>query len=89
MIETDEIGRKVFEEMLQGTAFSWSCDGNNDTHLVSMTKSGTRVRLRIDQGAIDQAAHEPELLPRLKMEVERALRVSESGTAIGFVIPIS
>jgi hypothetical protein len=47
-----------------------------------------RVPVKVTQDAIEQAAREPEAVPRLRMEVERALRESESGTAIGVVAAV-
>ena len=47
-----------------------------------------RVSVKVTQEAIEQAASEPGALPRLRMEVERAMRESESGTAIGVVTAV-
>jgi hypothetical protein len=81
------MGRQVIEEMIRTlrpkvSAFSWTEDRSTDTYLLSMTGG---VPLRISQCAVDQAAEETSALPRLKREIESALRVSESGEAIGFV----
>lgn len=88
MIENRWIGKLVIEGIIRFlrpkvSAFDWTFDGNTDTYLLRI-RGGPR--LRIDQTAVDQAADEREALPRLKMEVERALLGSESGTATGLVM---
>ena len=76
MVGNRRIGRQAIEEMIRAlrpnvSEFSWDCDVSRDTYLLSMTGG---VQLRIDQSAVDQAADEPDARPRLKMEIERALR---------------
>ena len=65
---------------------SWVVSGETRIHTVSIKKPGDKgIKLRISEDAVEQAADEADKLPRMELQVERELRVSESGTAIGFV----
>jgi hypothetical protein len=46
------------------------------------------VRLEVSQSAIEQVADEPSALQAPRIEIERALQVSESGKAIGRVMEV-
>jgi len=90
MVENRESGRQKIEEMIQDlrpkvSGFDWDPDVSRDIYLLSMTGG---LRLRIDQSAVDQAADESGVLQRLKMEIESALRESESGRGIGVVTEV-
>ena len=87
MVENRALGRQVIEAMIQALRphvceFSWAENVSRDTYLLSMTG---RLRLRIDQGAVDQAADQENAHTGLRMKIEEALQMSESGSAIGFV----
>jgi len=90
MVENRELGRQRIEEITVGlrpkvSKFEWIENVETDTYLLLMTGG---FSLRIAQSAVDQAADEPSALGRLKVEIERALRESESGSAVGFVLEV-
>lgn len=84
----DQLGEKQFDRIFRalrsGREVRWRESGPTEARMVFTG----RVPVKVTQDAIEQAAREPEAVPRLRMEVERALRESESGTAIGVVAAV-
>ena len=84
----DQLGEerldKIFRDLTPSREVRWRECGPTEARMVFTG----RVSVKVTQEAIEQAASEPGALPRLRMEVERAMRESESGTAIGVVTAV-
>ena len=62
----------------------WTSEENTETHTVTIKGPGKRNRLKISQDALE-ATDDPADIPRLEREVQKQLRVSELGKAVGYV----
>jgi hypothetical protein len=80
--------KAVFDEIIKrarpGFALCWTSEGPTEAHIVTVKGPGKRYRLKISQDALE-SADEPANIPRLEREVQKELRVSESGKAVGYV----
>ena len=82
--DTDERGQEFFEETIrgirQGAEFStWRAVEKSECFTVSILWAGRSVKLWATREALHQAADDPRSCPRLAREIERQLRISESG----------
>ena len=86
MFESEMRGKEVIEawirELRPAKEYRWWKNPNDEVHSVFMAGSS---RLKISRDAVDQAADEPSTRPRLRSEVERALREAESVDGVGYV----
>lgn len=87
--DTDERGQEFFEETIrgirQGAEFTtWRAIVKSQCFTLSILWAGRSVKLWATREALDQAADDPRSRPRLAREIERQLRISESGRN-GFV----
>ena len=85
MFESEERGKEVIEgwlrEIRPGKEHRWWKKPENEVHMIFLAGKG---RLEISRDAVDQAADEPGARPRLRSEVERALRDADAG-GVGYV----
>ena len=81
--DKDERGKAFFEETIrgirQGAEFEWTEDKCSEVFTVFVRWPGRSVKLEVSRKALDQAVDDPGSRPRLAREIERQVRISESG----------
>ncbi|MGA2725154.1 MAG: hypothetical protein ABSG79_22420 [Bryobacteraceae bacterium] len=88
--EADERGKAIFGEFIRAARpdaqLSWGHEAARQIHIAFIQRPGKkRIYIEISQEAFDEATVDRESRLRLEREVERQLRLSESGKGMGLV----